>query len=46
MIRYYDLFRGGKWVEQTTDLCKAVEWCFTRGCEVKVMDIPRLEKYE
>lgn len=41
MIRYFDLFRGGKWVDQTTDLSKAVEWCFARGCEVKVMEIPR-----
>lgn len=41
MIRYFDIFRSGKWVDQTTDINKAVEWCFMHGCEIKLMEIPR-----
>lgn len=41
MIRYYDIFRCGKWVDQTTDINKAVELCFVHGYEIKVMEIPK-----
>lgn len=39
MIRYFDIFRGGKWLTQTTDINKAVEYCFIMGCEIKVLEI-------
>lgn len=38
-IRYFDIFRNGKWQDQTTDIYKAVECCFVKGCEIKLMEI-------
>jgi hypothetical protein len=39
MTTYYDIFQSGKWKDQTTDIKKAIFYCFVKGCEIKTFSI-------